>query len=72
MILSASKVRQSLRSLWGSFGLRGLNVPSDFFEKHHSPVAEFRSLWMSFGLHMCLCVADHLLCEILFPDVLMS
>lgn len=45
--LSTSKVKQSLRSLCGSFGLRGLKVPSDFFEKHHSPVAEFRSLWMS-------------------------
>lgn len=48
--ISASKVRQPLRSLCSSFGLRGLKVCSDFFERHHNPVAEFRSLWMSLTL----------------------
>ena len=48
--LSASKVRQSLSSLCGSFGLRCLKVPSVLCEKHHGPIAVFRRLWTSLAL----------------------
>lgn len=48
--LSASKVRQSLSNLCGSFGLRCLKVPSVLFDKHYSLTAEFRSLWTSLAL----------------------